>query len=66
MTRFNPEQYYRAGDPALSVIATTGTLAVWRHQGRGPRFIKFGNRVLYLGSDLNAWLDSHLVEPKAA
>ena len=66
MTRFNPDQYYRAGDPALSIIGTPGTLAVWRHQGRGPRYSKFGNRVLYRGTDLNAWLDDHVVEPVAA
>ena len=61
--RFEPARYYRPGDAALSVIASHGTLATWRWQGRGPRYTRFGHRVLYLGADLNAWLDAHVVEP---
>ena len=63
MTRFNPQKYYRTKDPALALIATSGTLAVWRHAGRGPSYLRFGNRVLYYGSDLNSWLDEHIVVP---
>ena len=61
--RFEPARYYRPGDAALSVIASRGSLATWRWAGRGPRYTKFGHRILYLGADLNAWLDMHLVEP---
>ena len=56
-------RYYRPGDAALSVIASRGTLATWRWQGRGPRYVKFGHRILYRGADLNAWLDARVVEP---
>ena len=63
MHRFDPNRYYRTDDPALAVIATRGTLSQWRHQGKGPRYVKFGNRVLYKGSDLNDWLDAHMVYP---
>ena len=66
MKRFEPDRYYRTDDPALAVIATRGTLAVWRHEGKGPRYARFGNRVLYRGDDLNAWIDKHIVEPAAA
>ena len=62
--RFQPDRYYRTCDGELGAIATRGTLAIWRHQGRGPRYLKFGNRVLYSGADLNAWLDEHIVEPR--
>ena len=65
MQRFDPDQYYRTVDPALAVIATRGTLAVWRHEGKGPRYVRFGNRVLYQGADLNAWLDSHIVHTQS-
>ena len=34
--RFEDGRYYRPGDAALSVIASRGTLATWRWQGRGP------------------------------
>ena len=63
MYRFEPDRYYKTTDPELAVIATRGTLSQWRHQGRGPRYLKFGNRVLYLGRDLNEWLDSHGIDP---
>ena len=53
--RFEADRYYRPGDPALETIASRGTLATWRWQGRGPRYTKFGHRILYQGSDLNAY-----------
>ena len=67
MRRFDPSRYYRTTDSELALIATRGTLAQWRHKGRGPRYTRLGGgRVLYLGEDLNAWLDAHAVEPEAA
>ena len=64
--RFEVDRYYRPGDPALDTIASRGTLATWRWAGRGPRYVKFGHRVLYRGSDLNAWLDECVVQPTAS
>lgn len=61
--RFDPDRYYRTNDPELAMIATRGTLSQWRHRGEGPRYIRFGNRVLYKGSELNKWLDDHEVDP---
>ena len=66
MRRFEHDRYYRTADPALAVIGTRGTMAQWRHRGEGPRFIRFGNRVLYEGKALNDFLDAHVVEPRAA
>ena len=66
MQRFDPDRYYRPADEAMRLIATVGSLALWRHQGKGPPFTKFGHRVLYRGADLNSWLDKHRVEPAAA
>ena len=60
--RFDPDSYYRTHDPALGLIATRGTLAQWRYQGTGPRYVRFGHRVLYHGAELNAWLDARVVE----
>ena len=37
-------------------------MSIMRHEGRGPRYIKVGRRVLYRGSDLNDYLDSCVVE----
>ena len=63
---FNSDEHYTPDDPALRIIATIGTLAVWRCQRRGPKFYKFGKRILYLGSDLNDWCAARLVDTSAA
>jgi ABC-type glycerol-3-phosphate transport system permease component len=35
------------------------TLATWRHEGRGPKFVKVGDRrVRYRLSDVESWLDT--------
>ena len=59
--RFDPDRYYRPMDPELGIIGTPGTLAHRRHRGVGPRWVAWGNRVFYRGSDLNAFLDEHVV-----
>jgi hypothetical protein len=42
------------------------TLANWRTLGRGPRYIRAGGRVFYRVRDLEAWLDAHTFEHRAA
>ena len=66
MQKFDDSRFYRTNDDALSIIATQGTLAQWRHRGYGPAYVRFGNRVLYRGCDLNAWLDKHVIKPGEA
>jgi predicted DNA-binding transcriptional regulator AlpA len=39
------------------------TLAAWRHQGRGPKYLKIGRSCYYKQSDLDAWLDAQAVVP---
>jgi predicted DNA-binding transcriptional regulator AlpA len=39
------------------------TLATWRHQGRGPRYIKIGRSCFYFDSDIDAWLNEQAVVP---
>ena len=63
MRRFDTDKYYAPGDAEMRLIATRGTLAVWRCEGRGPQYTKFGHRVVYLGRDLNDWLDAHVIDP---
>jgi hypothetical protein len=43
-----------------------GTLAKWRMLGRGPSFIRLGNRIFYEESALDAYLESCRVEPGTA
>ena len=66
MQRFEPTRYYATRDPdLLGVFGAYQTLADWRHRGTGPPYVKLRNRVLYLGSDLNHYLDARRVEPLA-
>ncbi|WP_077210043.1 helix-turn-helix transcriptional regulator [Corynebacterium phoceense] len=53
--------------PRLSVKPTAaaemlglsrGTLANWRAEGRGPRYIKSGRQILYRVKYLDAWLNA--------
>ena len=66
MHRFDDTRYYRTIDPELEIIGTRGTMAQWRCRGEGPPYTRYGNRVLYFGRDLNRFLDSHRVDPRAA
>jgi hypothetical protein len=43
-------------EAALYAHSTGATLAVWRHQGRGPRFIKRGHRIFYSFAEIDRWL----------
>lgn len=38
------------------------TLSKMRSEGRGPRYLKVGNRVFYRLSDLDAYLERSVVE----
>ena len=65
MERFKDDCLYRSNDPALLVLGTPGTMAVWRSEfPRGPAWIKLGGRILYSGKDLNReYLNQHRVDP---
>lgn len=41
-----------------------GTLEVWRSLGKGPRYRKFGRRVLYELKDLDDYSTSRIVETR--
>ena len=67
---FDEGKLYLANDPTLKVIGPYSTLAHWRCEGRGPAYIRVGQRIAYSGRDLNAWLQARRVDtvdqPKAA
>ena len=64
MRRFSNDEFYFATDDAMRLFGTSGSLALRRHRGQGPPFFKIGRRVLYLGKDLNKFIDSRRVEPR--
>ena len=63
--KFDESVFYFSDDPALGMIGTYSTLAHWRHERRGPAYVKLGNRVAYRGGDLNAWIESRTIRPAA-
>ena len=62
---FEDGRLYRANDPQVIAIIPYSTGASWRHEGRGPRYLKISNRVFYDGKDLNAFLSKCAVDPKS-
>lgn len=50
---------------AAAVLGYTGAaLRLWRREGRGPAYVRFGRSVRYLPADLAAWQQAHRVEPR--
>jgi len=39
------------------------TLAMWRHKGKGLRYLKIGRSCFYRESDIETWLDEQAVVP---
>lgn len=58
---FPPTEPVRPEDPRLRPYGARQTFARWRHEGRGPRYVKAGARVVYLGEDLNRWIAANFV-----
>ena len=44
-------------------VSHRAKLAQWRHKMKGPAFYKLGRKVIYSGSDLNAWAGAHRTDP---
>lgn len=63
MRRFDPDRYYVTTDPDLGVLGTRDAIAKKRARGEGPRYHRVGRRVLYLGADLNRYLDECAIDP---
>jgi predicted site-specific integrase-resolvase len=42
------------------------TLRSWRRNGKGPKYIRIEGRILYLQSDLDAYLMEHRVDPRSS
>ena len=63
---FDETKLYMTNDPDLLALAPYSTMAHWRSEGRGPAFIKIGQRVAYSGKALNEWLAARTVVPRAS
>lgn len=54
-----PQRYLTNDEAADYLRLSPRTLEKQRVIGGGPRFRKFGARVVYAAADLRAWADSH-------
>ena len=48
-------------ETATVLQVTPEALRVWRHRGQGPAAIKYGRQVMYRRSDIEAWLESRVI-----
>jgi len=55
----SPARYLTNSEAAAYLRLSPRTLEKQRVLGGGPRFRKFGRRVLYSMADLDAWADGH-------
>lgn len=58
--RLTPEQ------AALRLGVTARTLAKWRHEGRGPRYVKLARAIFYRASDLDAFEEACVRTPMSS
>lgn len=42
------------------------TLANWRHMRKGPAYCRVGRRIIYRLEDLDAYLNTHRIDPESA
>jgi predicted DNA-binding transcriptional regulator AlpA len=52
-------------EAAQIVGVSVHCLRAWRWRKKGPKYFKLGSCVRYTLRDLNAYLESHLVDPEA-
>ena len=62
-----PQDYLTSREVRDQYRLSIAFLSQLRCRGEGPRFTRLGVRkVLYLRSDVQAWLESHAIETKPA
>jgi predicted DNA-binding transcriptional regulator AlpA len=52
-------------DAAARLGLKVATLRAWRHQGRGPAFVRLGRAIRYLASDLDEFLNANRHRPQS-
>lgn len=53
-------------DKAAEVLGLApATLNQWRLQSKGPKYYKFGRRILYDLADIEAWIESRVIDPES-
>ena len=52
-------------DAAARLGLKVATLRAWRHQNRGPAFVRLGRAVRYLASDLDEFVNANRITPSS-
>ena len=55
-----PKRLLTPPEAADLINVKTNTLAIWRVEGKGPRFIKLGHAVRYNEADVLAWIQTRM------
>lgn len=63
VTFANPDAIFTAKDIAAYRHVSENALAVERHRGDGPRYLKLGGRVFYRAADLETWIAENTITP---
>lgn len=53
-------QYINETTLAERLCISASTLRKWRWEGKGPKFIKVGHRVLYREEDINSYIEAQV------
>jgi predicted DNA-binding transcriptional regulator AlpA len=61
-----PNDLMKTPEAAAVLGKHPSELSDWRHQGRGPAYVKMGRSVRYRPSDIAEFIASNVVEPKAS
>jgi len=60
---FDDTRHYQQTDPEiLALLGKKEKQAQMRHHGRSPSYYRLGRKIVYHGSDLNAWAQANKVE----
>ena len=62
MDFFDDTRHYQPTDPLiLSLLGSREKQAQMRHHGRSPVYYRLGRKIIYHGTDLNAWASAHRI-----
>jgi hypothetical protein len=56
VSAIDPEELIPADETARILHQEPTTLTGWRHEGRGPPWIKIGRKCFYRRADIHGWL----------
>ena len=57
---------FTVNEVAAKLQLSKATLNRWRVTGEGPKFLKLGGAIRYRETDVNDWLEGHLVDSTSA